>query len=99
MRLRWWVPLLPLRSIARSLRGIEHQLHRLADVYEGITPARPLDEGEAPIEIVRSVDYAAAYQIEERLRATLRRDPTPEEIEHELEGWEHAASLDRPRAH
>jgi len=87
MKLRWWTPLIPLRSIARSLRSIDATLKRLADASEGVTPAKDL--GDAPTEVLPFTDYAAAFAIEERLRAQLKRDPTPEEILQDLEGREH----------
>jgi hypothetical protein len=78
-----------LLGFYRELRGIRHELHRLADVAEGKLPAPiPLGPPEPDLDVSYVDEGAAgrAYQIEGRLRRTLGREPSPEEILTELGG-------------
>jgi len=77
-----------LVSIRRSLARLADAAERIADRMDGI-PAPALSFPEAPPETVvayTSPDTAAAaWDVETRLRDTLHRDPSPEEILEALE--------------
>lgn len=76
-----------LVSIRRSLARLADAAERIADRMDG-RPAPPLSFDEAPPETVVAYTSpevaAAAYEIEDRLRGTLHRDPSPEEILEEM---------------
>ena len=95
MASRWLPGLRALTKIGRELRLIRQGVDRLADAAEGVPPA-PIDLPEAPMEpmVVQHRDapeLARAYDIELRLADTLGRQPTEDEIIHELDGREHAS--------
>lgn len=91
-----------LVTIGAELTQIREQLTRLANAAEGIpAPARPLPEElpEPPMLAHPSESaYAEAYDLEQRLRKTLGRDPTADEILHELDGLEHDRAARRRMA-
>jgi hypothetical protein len=91
MKMTWWVPgLLSLRRIARTLSSIDHSLKLLAG-----RPVDPVDlpeDAPEPATLADTVDFAEADRIRQRLAATLKREPTPEEIVRELDGVPHGPS-------
>lgn len=101
--MKWpvWVPgLLTLRRIERHLRSLADSQRRLADAAEGISPrgrevapAESRDPSSAPGPFLHPPDdFLAIEQIESRLRRQLGRDPSAEEIAHELDGQEWGVS-------
>jgi len=96
MKIPWWaVGLRSLAGIRRELTLIRLALDRLAPPQDVVPPPAPDD----PVTVAygNDRDRNIAYLVEQRLRDTLGRDPSPEEILTEVDGLEQAAAEEEIR--
>lgn len=81
-----------VRLLRQDLHMLLAQLTRIANAQEGIPPPAvpaPADVFDPPEVFTGDRDFAQVEAVESRLRQTLGRDPTPEELVHELDGEEY----------
>jgi hypothetical protein len=88
----WITGLRVILRYGRQLDRIAKALERIADSYEGIPPpARPAPPEDHSVPVAYNpsdADFAHFERTQARLAKILGREPTPEEVERELDGIE-----------